>query len=171
MMMKSSPKWLTMSWLAEFLVGLLWSNLPLMTCYLRSCLSSMGKNFFGSPPAVKLVWKSEFSEKHLSSPQFCWGALKLRPSAQFMALPPFFGGVQRPTIFFYWSFSHTSSWSYTKSPKEIITNFSQLFYFATTHWGKIIFFVHKTLFRIHSKIFWYFESKSWFYDWKFKYFI
>ena len=41
MMMKSSKKWLTMSWLAEFLVGLLWSNLPLMTCYLRSCLSSI----------------------------------------------------------------------------------------------------------------------------------
>ena len=45
---KSSSEWLTMLWLARFLVGLLWSNLPLMTCYLRSCLSSIWANFFAA---------------------------------------------------------------------------------------------------------------------------
>ena len=75
--------------------------------------------------------------------------------------------------FFYWSFSHTSSWSYTKSPKEIITNFSQLFYFATTivHTGEKSIFCSEYIQRFFNVIFCYFESKSWFYAWKFKYFI
>ena len=129
MMMKSSPKWLTMSWLAEFLVGLLWSNLPLMTCYLRSCLSSMGKNFFGSPPAVKLVWKSEFSEKHLSSLS---SQLRLSPKSSSFGLNLWhyyhfleeFNG-----LVFYWSFSHTSSssiLSHQKRSSRILANYSIL---------------------------------------------
>ena len=80
MMMKSSKKWLTMSWLAEFLVGLLWSNLPLMTCYLRSCLSSIWakKNLLPlALPAVKLVWKSEFFNWKKILPPFC---LNLEPN-------------------------------------------------------------------------------------------
>ena len=80
MMMKSSKKWLTMSWLAEFLVGLLWSNLPLMTCYLRSCLSSIWakKNLLPlALPAVKLVWKSEFFNWKKILPPF---SLNLEPN-------------------------------------------------------------------------------------------
>ena len=68
-----------------------------------------------------------------------------------MALPPFFGGVQRPG-FLLVILTHILI-IHTKSPKEIITNFSQLFYFATSkHTGVKIHFLllkPRILFKIY----------------------
>ena len=81
-----------------------------------------------------------------------------------MALLPFFGGVQRPG-FLLVILTHILI-IHTKSPKEIITNFSQLFYFATSkHTGVKIHFLllkPRILFKIYltfwpknsSKIYW-----------------
>ena len=65
-----------------------------------------------------------------------------------MALPPFFGGVQRPTIFFT-GHSHTHPHdhilSHQKRSSRILANYSILQLLYTL--GKNQFFVHKTLFR------------------------
>ena len=98
---KSSSEWLTMLWLARFLVGLLWSNLPLMTCYLRSCLSSMGKNFFWLPSCCQISLKKWiFRKTSLISSQLC----SKTSLVGFIALPFFeeFNG-----LLFFTGHSHT----------------------------------------------------------------